>query len=281
LQNPNFAFQDTLSKVLSQNHPRSMGLPHPEDFDKIDENRAYDIFKEKFSNADGFNFYIVGSIDINVAKSLIATYLGSLPAKSSEHGFRDLGIRSPKGIIKFSFKKGKEQKSLAVLSLSGETTYDADENTKLQAAVEVLQIKMIEKLREEMGGVYGASVRGSLTKIPYGKYSISFNIPCGPENVEKLIAATIELINNLKKDGPSDVDLAKVKEGWKKKYEEDIKTNNYWASSLNAADNMKVDAKRILNYEKRVDAITADDVKKAAIKYIDLNNYVTAILLPE
>ena len=132
-----------------------------------------------------------------------------------------------------------------------------------------------------MGGVYGASVRGSISKIPVGKYGISFNIPCGPENVDKLIAATLELISNLKKDGPSEVDLAKVKETWKKKYEEDIKTNNYWLSILSSSEINKTDPKRILTYEKRVDALTIEDIKKAAVKYFDLNNYVTAIMLPE
>jgi zinc protease len=280
-ENPNFAFQDTLNKVLSQNHPRALGFPHAEDFDKVNENKAFDIFKERLGNADGLNFYIIGSLDIEKLKPLIAAYLGSLPSQPAVHEFKDLGVRSPKGVVKFNFKKGKEQKSLAVLNFAGETNYDADENTKLQAAIEVLQIKVIEKLREEMGGVYGASVRGGLTKNPYGKYNISFNIPCGPENVNKLIAATLELIENLKKDGPSEVDLAKVKETWKKKYQEDIKTNNYWVSSLMAAETNKVDAKRILNFEKRVDAITIDDVKKAAQKYFDLNNYVTGVLLPE
>ena len=280
-QNPNFAFQDTLNKVLSQNHPRALGFIHPEDYDKINEERSFEIFKEKFGNADGMSFYFVGSLDIAAMKPLIVAYLGSLPSKSVPHNFKDLGVRPPKGVVKFTFKKGKEQKSQAVLNFAGETSFDADENVQLQAAIEVLQIKVIEKLREEMGGVYGASVRGGITKIPYGKYNINFTIPCGPENVDKLVAATIELINNLKKDGPSDVDLAKVKETWKKKYEEDIKTNNFWVSQFTATELNKQDAKRILTYEKRVDAITAADVKKAAVKYLDLNNYVTGILLPE
>jgi zinc protease len=281
LQNPNFSFQDTLNKVLTQNNPRAVGLLHPEDFDKIDENRSFDIYKERLSNADGLNFYIIGSLDLETMKPLIVAYLGSLPAKPAVHQYKDLGIRSPKGVVKFSFKKGKEQKSLAILSLSSSCDFDPDENVKLQAAVEVLQIKVIEKLREEMGGVYGASVRGAISKMPYSKYNISFNIPCGPENVDKLIAATLELISKLKNDGPSDADLAKVKETWKKKYEEDIKTNNYWLSILSSSAINKTDPKRILTYEKRVDALTIEDIKKAAVKYFDLNNYVTAILLPE
>jgi zinc protease len=132
-----------------------------------------------------------------------------------------------------------------------------------------------------MGGVYGASVNGGLTKNPYGKYNINITIPCGPENVDKLVAATIELINSLKKEGPSETDLAKVKETWKKKYEEDIKTNTYWIGILTSAEINKTDPKRALTYEKRIDALTAEMVKNAANKYFDLHNYITGILLPE
>ena len=281
LQNPNFFFQDTLQKVLSQNHPRSVWILHPEEYGLVDMNRCYDIYKEVFGNADGLNFFLVGNINIDEAKPLIETYLGALPDKKTTHNTVDLGIRAPRGEVKFTVKKGKEAKSLAVLTFSGETSYDPEENNYLQAAIEVLQIKVIEKLREEMGGVYGASVSGGLFKIPYQNYSINFTIPCGPENVDKLIAATIDLIKNLQTNGPSEIDLGKVKEGWKKKYEEDIKTNTYWGSILNSAELNKTDPKRILTYEKRVDAITPEIVKKTAVKYFDLSNFITGILLPE
>jgi len=281
LQNPSYLFMDTLSKVQTQNNPRAVGLTKPEDFDNINLNRTFDIFKEKFSNADGMNFYLVGSIDIKEMKSLIVSYLGSLPSKKTDHNFKDIGVRAPKGEVKFTFKKGKENKAQAVINFIGETTYNADENVQLQLANEVLQIKVIEKLREEMGGVYGASVSGGLTKLPYGKYSININIPCGPENVDKLITATIDLIKKLKIDGPSEIDLAKVKEALKKKYEEDIKTNTYWGSILLSSFVNDTDPKRILTFEKRLDGITSEMVKKVANRYFDFNNYITGILLPE
>ncbi len=280
-QNPSYLFVDTLSKVLTQNNPRANGLTKPEEFDNINLNRTFDIFKEKFSNADGMNYYFIGNIDIKEMKPLIVAYLGSLPSKNTEHNFKDLGVRAPKGEVKFIYKKGKEKKAQASINFVGETAYDADENVQLQIANEVLQIKVIEKLREEMGGVYGASVSGGLNKLPYGKYSININIPCGPENVNKLVAATIDLIKNLKLEGPSEIDLAKVKETLKKKYEEDIKTNAYWGNILLTSFINNTDPKRILSFEKRLDGITAEMVKKVANKYYDLNNYITGILLPE
>jgi zinc protease len=37
----------------------------------------------------------------------------------------------------------------------------------------------------------------------------------------------------------------------------------------------------ILTYEKRVDAITVDQVKAAANRYVDFKNYVQVVLNPE
>jgi len=41
------------------------------------------------------------------------------------------------------------------------------------------------------------------------------------------------------------------------------------------------DPERILTYTKRVDALTVADLQKAANKFLNLNNYVKAVLYPE
>jgi len=170
---------------------------------------------------------------------------------------------------------------LAVINFAGEAKYDEDENLYLRAAMEVLQIKMIEKLREEMGAVYGASVQGLISKIPYENYTISINIPCKPENVDNLITTAIELVKSLIATGPSEIDLGKVKAALKNEYEENIETNRYWALVLKNAEINHINPKTILTYEKRVDAITVENVKNVANKFFDLKNFITGILLPE
>jgi len=41
------------------------------------------------------------------------------------------------------------------------------------------------------------------------------------------------------------------------------------------------DPENILDYEKRVDALTIADLQKAAQKFLPMNNYVKAVLYPE
>jgi zinc protease len=163
----------------------------------------------------------------------------------------------------------------------GETKYTEEEQFKVQALAELMNIKIIETLREELGGVYGAGMYGTLNKYPYNGYSLGITIPCGPENVEKLIAATHAEIQKVKTNGPLEADLNKVKETWKQQYLVNIKDNSYWARQILNSVEVGTNPADILTYEKRVDALNAAEIKSVANKYLDLKNYAQFILNPE
>lgn len=281
LSDPNAVFQNEFLKIAYNNNPRGPKFPSPDDFAKINLERSYEIYRERFGNANGFHFYIVGSFDINEIKPLIATYLGSLPTTGKTSNFKDIGLRPVKGVVKKEVRKGTEQKSMIRMMFSGETAYSLKEETNLSLLIEVLNIKVIETLREDMSGVYGAGVSGNLSKIPYSGFTTSIAMPCGPENVDKLIAAALAEVEKVKKSGPTKEDLEKVKETLKQKYLESIKDNNYWARHLQSSDENGTPSETILTYLDDVQAVTADDIKKAANKYFDMKNYIQVVLYPE
>jgi zinc protease len=281
LSDPSAVFQDSLLSTVYQNHPWAPKLPRPDDFSKIDIDRALQIYKERYGSASGFTFIIVGSFEVSEIKPLIAAYIASLPAGSQKTEVRDVGLRPVKGVVKKEFFKGKEEKSVINISFYGESPYTEAENLKLDMLLEVLNITVIETLREDMSGVYGAGVYGGLRKYPYNHYSITVGMPCGPENVGKLVEASFNEINKVMKDGPKEDDLNKVKETLKKKYEEDIKENTYWATALQSAIEYGSDARSILSFKERLDKITVKDIKDTANKYFDMKNYVQAVLYPE
>ena len=281
LSDPEAVFQDSLLKTVYKNHPRAPRLPSAEDVGKINMDRALEIYKERFGNANGFTFIIVGSFDVNTIKPLLETYLASLPSTPKTSTFRDVGLRPVKGVVTKKVYKGTEPKSQINITFYGEKPYSDVEQLKVQALIELLNIKIIETLREDMSGVYGAGVRGGLNKNPYNSYSLTISMPCGPENVDKLIKASFDEIQKVKDKGPLDADLNKVKETWKKQYEEDIKDNNFWVRKLQAGVELGSNVTDVLSYEKRVDALTPKDLQDAANKYFDMKNYVQIVLYPE
>jgi zinc protease len=207
--------------------------------------------------------------------------LGSLPASPKENAYKDNNVRPVKGVVNAAIKKGKEAQSLISLVFKGETEYSPKENLVFRALLEAMNIKVTEKLREEMSGIYGGGFYGAISKRPYTNYSITASIPCGPENVDKLTAALMNLIQSTQNNGIDQKDLDKVKETWKKQYNVSIQSNDFWLSALSNAWINRENPEEILNYEQNVNALTVEDLQKAAQKYFSMDNYVRAVLYPE
>lgn len=280
-QNPRLYFQDTLAKILYNNNPWANEFPTEAAYDSLNLDKSFAIYNQIFSNADGMHFTFVGNLDTAMVKPLLEKYLGSLPATPVERAFKDNKVRPPKGVVNVNIKRGKETQSFITLLFSGETEYKPEEALALQALLDVLNIEVTENLREKMSGIYGGGFYGAVTKRPYTHYTVSANIPCGPENVEKLTAALMDLIKDAQQKGVSAGNLDKVKQTWKKQYAINMQSNDNWLSSLSDAWIDRADPERILTYIKRVDALTAADLKEAANKFLNLNNYVKAVLYPE
>lgn len=278
---PEYIFQDSMLTTLYKDHPWAPRLPDPEMFSRIELDRAMEIYNDRFGNARGFTFVMVGKIDVDAVKPLLETYLGSLPASGDTPTYRDVGLRPAKGPIKKEIRKGTEPKSLIRILWNGEAPYSPEEQFRIQALVEVMNIRIIETLREELSGIYGGGMYGTLNKYPYENYSFGITLPCGPENVDQLIQATLDEIRKIKANGPTEADLAKVKETWKQQYLVNVKDNGFWARHLLQSEEMGTDPARVLTYIQRVESLTPKDVQDVAAKYLDLSRYIQFVLNPE
>ncbi|MDO1500054.1 insulinase family protein [Winogradskyella maritima] len=278
--NPNISFQIALGKFLNEGNPRYSGLPSAEDLDNANYDLAYKKYQERFANAGDFHFYFVGNVDEAQIADLASTYIASLPATDKRETYKVPGFRPKTGSNEFIFNKGTEPKSQVSLQWSGETKYDADEARALNALAEALSIKLIEKLREEEGGVYGAGARGSISKIPYGSYNFSISFPCAPENVDKLIDASIAEVQKLIDEGPTAEDLDKVKKAKLLSRKDQLEQNRFWLNTIRSADYNDSDLDNVLEYEENVNALTRDDLQDVAKKYLS-KGYLRAVLMPE
>ena len=282
MQNPQTSFVDTFYQTLYQKNPLApVIIAKPYYFDSIDLSRALEIYNSQLSDANEFTFIFTGSFNVDSIKSLLATYIGGLPHTNNEALFSDNGVRPIKGDIDLNVYKGTEDKSLIIKYYSGEVAYDANLALKTQALTEILNIKIIDDLREKLGAIYGGGIYGGLSKLPYNSYSFVLQLPCGPSNVDTLLKAANEEIEEIKKDGPQQTDLDKVKKTWLEQYKVQLKENSFWSSKLQGIYFQNDDPQRIFDYEQNVNAITTDDIKNTANKLLAGDNVVTAILYPE
>jgi zinc protease len=198
-----------------------------------------------------------------------------------QNSYKDVGTRLIKGPADIAIKRGKESQAVINLFFEGATSYNRDNRLRLAALIEALNIEIIEKLREDMSGMYGGGMDGEIVKRPYEHYSVRASIPCGPENVEKLTAALLDIIKNAQEKGVAQKDLEKVKQTWKKQYHVNLQSNDYWLENLSSAFINDDNPENILDYEQKIDTITVADLKLIAQQYLNTDNMIKSVLYPE
>ena len=278
---PQIFFNVEFQKLMTQNHPRGGGLPKAENFDQINLDRSLQIYKERFANAADFTFLFVGAVNEATLRPLLEKYIGSLPALPKKENFKDLGIRPPYRAIDTVLTKGTEPQSQVNIVFTTPAVYNPAEQYALVSLGELLSIKLVEKLREEKGGVYGVGAYGSMAKLPYANASFTISFPCAPENVDSLTRAALDELKKIMEQGVSSEDLEKVREQQKRRLEVDLKQNNFWMNSLYEALFNNNNPADILKKQKNIENLNPRMIQDVARKYINFNQYIRAVLKPE
>jgi zinc protease len=276
---PEKVYNDSLSAILSNFAARNLPMT-VERMEKIDANRAFQIYKERFADASDFTFFFVGNFKNEEIKPLLEKYLGALPASKRKETYKDLGIRPPKGKVEKTLYKGTEPKARVTMVWTGDFDGSSESDTQVEALAEVLEIKLIEKLREEESGVYGVGVSGATAKIPAKRYNFRIAFGCAPENVEKLVNRTLAEIQKVQEKGAEQTDIDKFKVETKRQTEIQLRDNSFWLNYLQTQYQDADDVKYILKEEEALKKVTVESTKVAAKKYF-AENMVKVIMLPE
>ncbi|GHE54302.1 M16 family metallopeptidase [Roseivirga thermotolerans] len=277
---PDLQYSVQRQRFMYDNHPR-VEFPSAESFDKIELDKAVQIYKERFANGGDFKFVFVGNVDMPSFRKYLETYVASLPAKGSKEMYKDLGLRIISGKHEKNIYVGVDDKSQVNITFSGDFDYNLENNGLLNAAASILSNKMIETLREEMGGVYGAGASFSSSQYPNSTFSFSISFPCKPENVDKLVQAAIQELENIKQGNFTQEDLDKVINARKQNFEEQIKQNSYWQSMIATYLKTGEDMENILTGNERADAITKEAIVAALNKFVKEDNMIKTVKLPQ
>ncbi|MFY0591479.1 M16 family metallopeptidase [Roseivirga sp.] len=278
---PDFQFQIEMQKIMMGEDNPWIAFPTTEKLDEINMERAVAIYKERFADASDFKFVFVGNLEMDKFRPLVEQYIASLPSKNSKESYKDVGLNFRKGEISENVYVGVDEKSQVTIVLSGDYEYSLENNGLMSAIAGILTNKMIETLREEMGGVYGAGANASPTSRPKPQFAFQISFPCKPENVEALTQAALKELEKIKNGDFTDEDVQKIVTSRKQNYDESIKQNRYWSSIMTSYLKDDVDFESILKGNERADAITKEAIVAMANKYLTKENIISVTKLPE
>jgi zinc protease len=278
---PEQVFQDTVTAVNTGGFYMNK-LPTGDQVAAIRLRPVLDLHRKRFANAADFTVFFAGSFSVDSITPLIARYLGSLPSSGKRSSaFVPVGPRYPTGVTTKQVRKGVEPKSNTRITFFTHGGVEELDMHRARAAANILSDHLRETLRELLGGTYGASASFSnLAPVPgYSTTTIAFG--CAPENVEKMIAASLAEVKKLVEQGPSAADVQKIQEVERRELEVALKQNATWTGSLQAVHTYGWDPRRIAKRRERIDLLTPENLKETIRKYYPLDRYTVLTLLPE
>jgi len=276
---PEVQFQIQSQAILYKRNPRRRS-PEPADVEKVNPDKALTFYKSRFGDATDFTFVVVGAFDPAQLRPLVETYLASLPARGRKEKEKDVGIRKVAGVVKQAWNLGQEPKASVQLVFHGDEPWSRDKDRDNFLLGQVLQIRLREVLREDMGGVYGVRVAGSLSRAPHPERGFSISFGCDPARVDELVKATFDEIARIQQAGIGDEYLEKVRQTFTREREVQLRSNEFWLGWLSVAYRFGDDPTLVLDPSKMLARATSDHMKAAARRYLDAKQYFEPILLP-
>ena len=277
---PEFAFSSAIMAARYQNHPRRR-VPTPELVDQWNLDKSMAFYKDRFADASDFTFVFVGSFDLATMKPLVEKYLGSLPSIHRKESWKDVGVRPPADVVVKKVEKGVEPKSLSFIGFSGPFEYNQTNRVAIRAMADILQRRLLETIREELGGTYSVGVNPSYEKFPNQTYSFTITFGSAPDRTDNLIKRVFEEIEKLKTDGPTDQQLNDEKEALMRDFQTQSKVNNFLLGQISSRYENGEDPAGVWLVPDYYQKIDKPMIQNAAKTYLNTNRYVEVMLFPE
>jgi zinc protease len=280
-RNPALLFGEKVAQVNTNGHYTSRPIT-PERIAKLDRGAMVSFYRDRFANAADFTFFMVGAFKLDEALPLAARYVGSLPSKGAATStYKDIGLTFPATVRREVVEKGREPRAQTVVSFFADPAPDPQEQTRVDAAAEVLEIALRDILREELGETYNVSV-GLDQPLPQrgaGRIAVSFG--GAPENVDRMVDRLLQEVKRLQAEGPSADLTSRAKESARRQHEEALRENGFWLGSLQSAKLIGRDPLLVLQREQRIAGVTPPVLEEMFKKYFPLDRYTVVTLRPQ
>jgi len=278
--NPAFVFADAINSTLYQNHlRRRMQTAATVDEWNLDKSLAF--YKDRFADASDFTFVFIGSFDLPTMKPLVERYLGGLPSTRRKETWKDIGVKTATGVIEKTVEKGIEPKSQAAIVFTGPFDYNQTQRIAIRAMAEILQTRLLELIREDLGGTYSITAGANYSKLPKSDYQIRIQFGSDPARNEDLVGRVLKEIEDFKAGGPTEKQLNDEKAALLRDFEANTKLNGYLMQQLSLKYQYGEDPAtlwEIPEYYKKLDAAA---IQQAAKTYLNSANRIRVTLMPE
>lgn len=279
LNTPQNLFYAKIREATNAGDPRAIEF----DLDALAKQELDTIFnirEQSFANAADFTFVFVGDIELATMEEMLKTYVATLPSSDKFDTISLLPDYDASGDITIALRKGSEPKANVIMNMWGDAKWTAKGQLVFGALKSALQNRLLIRLREELGGVYGINVGGNFQQWPYQENNIQVSFVCDPERIDELKHAVEQVFSEFIAGNIEANSLDNYKTRLLTNREKQLKENGFWMNRL-MTNALPYQTVPLDEYPALVQSIELDDVVDAAQQYLVHNNRYFATLRPE
>jgi zinc protease len=184
--------------------------------------------------------------------------------------------------VEKTVEKGIAPRSRVGIVFSGPFEYDQTHRLAFRTMGMLLQSRLFDTIRQELGGTYSITVDTFAEKAPRPTYGVRIDWTCDPARTTDLVQRVFREIAFVKNTPLSAGQVNAIHESLLREYERNSQDNGYLLGQISGVyqngDPREVAA--VLNVPDRIAALTGDEVRQAAQKYLDTANYIKVTLVP-
>jgi zinc protease len=242
----------------------------------IDDDNYYDQFtvpqiREWWSSVfhpGVMQFTIVGNLAVEKVIGLAARYLGNLPGgevlKPPELLTR---CAFPTGYTRREVYRGMENRTIVKIYMPG-PRWNAEEYPALATAMKILDMRIMIRIREALGGTYYSYIYSTSDDRVEGRDYIVIGFATDPDRIQELIKAADEEVAKFIAEGPSGDEIASAREVFQKDWEEKQKQDGFWAGVMNGAEYRPQPLTWALDLHDKMMKSDAAQMKSAVAKWL-------------
>ncbi|MBR5393906.1 MAG: insulinase family protein [Bacteroidaceae bacterium] len=259
---PRTTLSDSIISVVYDNNVRAK-REKEEDLDRINYDRLLQIYRERYSNAGDFEFYLVGDVNADSVAPLLAKYLGALPTKGKKENYKTIDQRIHKGQRECFFTREQDTpNSLNVFLYHAPVKETLKNDILVDMLQQALTMLYTETVREDEGGAYGVPVNAGISDYPEEIATVQIILPTSPEKRQAMTGIVYDGVKQMQDNGPTESNLGKIKEYMLRSHQENLKDNDYWMESMISKTRYNQDF--VTGYEDCVQSISTEDIKNMA-----------------
>ncbi len=198
VRSPEYRFESSWSADLFAGNPRAAPISVA-DVKAMDLEGTRELALAALADASGFTYVLVGDFSLEEAKALAAKHIGAIPAGASGKAalapsgdggkpawVSPLEYRQGGGRV--DYRLATERRASVRVVWAGKADWTPEREAGLGHLAQALNNRLLDALREDLGGTYVVSTKATFSAAPAEQYSVVVQFDCDPARVDELVA---------------------------------------------------------------------------------------------